>query len=303
MKVIVRMGKRKLGLALGSGGLRGAAHIGVLRSLERHGLLPDCLSGSSAGAVVAALYAAGYTVSEMIDLALGLTADKIYDPHITWRSLSALARHWLCRRLSLKPPTSWPFPKGLLQGEAWERYLVSLLGDQQFRDLKLPLAILAVDVDNGQSVAFASAALSQADVTLTGATVAQAVRASTSIPGVFVPLHLFGFTLVDGAVKASVPAHLARNLGADVVLAVDLGVVRGGVEQVENIVEVISQSLHIMEAELTSYQLDQHANLVVRPSVYNASLRDFERIPEIIASGEKAMEALIPQLKQHLGLE
>lgn len=296
----VRIGKNKFGLALGSGGLRGAAHIGVLRSLERHRLRPACLSGSSAGAVVAALYAAGYTVEELTDLAINLDADKIYDSSITWKSLLSLAASLLTRVLPGNCRLPLSFPDGLIKGVAWERYLLSLLGKSKFSDLQLPTAMLAVDVDTGDSVAFAAEIMAPADVTLVGALVAEAVRASSSIPGVFEPLRLYGYTLVDGAVKASVPAHLARALGADVVVAVDLGYAGQREDTVDNIIEVISQSLNILGEELTKCQLQESADLIVRPQIYDVSLRDFERIPEIIERGEKAMEAQIPFLLQLL---
>jgi len=292
----VRVGKSRFGLALGSGGLRGAAHIGVLKCLERHGLQPTCLAGSSAGAVVAALYAAGYSVAALEDLALQLNASKLYDSNLTWRSFLSLLKGWVCGK-RCQPEV---LPMGLVKGEAWEKYLTSLLGQQKFADLSLPTAVLAVDVETGDAVAFARREMSSADVTLTGATVVQGVRASSSIPGVFAPLQLYGYTLVDGAVHASVPAQLVRDLGAQVVVAIDLGYAGQREERVDSVIEVISQSLHILGEELTKCQLEKTADLVVRPRIYDVSLRDFERIPEIIARGEKAMEAQIPRLRRLL---
>ncbi len=292
----VRVGKSRFGLALGSGGLRGAAHIGVLKCLERHGLQPTCLAGSSAGAVVAALYAAGYSVAALEDLALQLNASKLYDSNLTWRSFLSLLKGWVCGK-RCQPEV---LPMGLVKGEAWEKYLTSLLGQQKFAGLSLPTAVLAVDVETGDAVAFASREMSSADVTLTGATVVQGVRASSSIPGVFAPLQLYGYTLVDGAVHASVPAQLVRDLGAQVVVAIDLGYAGQREERVDSVIEVISQSLHILGEELTKCQLEKTADLVVRPRIYDVSLRDFERIPEIIARGEKAMEAQIPRLRRLL---
>lgn len=298
--MLIRVGKNKLGLALGSGGVRGAAHIGVLRSLERHGLRPDSLAGSSAGAVVAALYAAGFTVEELANLAIRLDASKLYDSSITWRSLLSLGAGLLCGILPCKCLFPVAFPQGLIKGVAWERYLNSLLGKRKFTDLNLPTAVLAVDVETGDAVAFAAEELGGADVTLIGAPVAAAVRASSSIPGVFQPLQLYGYTLVDGAIKASVPTQLVRDLGADVVLAIDLGYAGQREDTVDGILDVISQSLNILGEELTKCQLEQTADLVVRPGIYDVSLRDFERIPEIIDRGEKAMEAQIPRLLQLL---
>ncbi len=119
----VRVGVSNFGLALGSGGLRGAAHIGVLKSLERHGLQPVCLAGSSAGAVVAALYAAGYSVADLEELATGLDADKIYDINLSWSTLLSLIRGLFCRK---RCPSPTALPKGLIKGAAWEQYLLPI---------------------------------------------------------------------------------------------------------------------------------------------------------------------------------
>lgn len=295
--MLVRVGTAKFGLALGSGGLRGAAHIGVLQCLERHGLRPYCLSGSSAGAVVAALYAAGYTVEELVDLAMDLDGHQIYDTNIGCKSIAALTINLLNRKRPVGCFSPLPLPLGLVKGTAWENYLSSLLGQQSFAELQLPLALLATDVERGDAVAFAKATLAGADVTLTNPTVVQGIRASTAIPGVFQPLKLAGRTLIDGAIKASVPAHLARDLGATIVVGIDLGYAGQRHNEVDSIFEIISQSLNILGAELTKWQLDANADLVVRPKIYDVSLLDFDRIPEIIERGDAAMEASIPQLR------
>lgn len=292
----VRLGQNKLGLVLGSGGLRGAAHLGILQCLECHDIVPYCLSGSSAGAVVAGLYAAGFTVAEMVELAMSLSLQQIYDPDISWRALGALGmgvwRHWLRLPLSRKEL----LPLGLLRGQAWQRYLERLLGQTGFADLPRQVAILAVDIETGADVAFSPSRLSSPEVTITTATVAQAIRASSAIPGIFAPAQVAGRTLVDGAVKASVPVDLVRDLGADIVVAVDLGYAGQRDRPVQDMVEVITQSLSIMGGELTRQQLAGKSEFVIRPKIYDVSWLDFARIPEMIARGERAMEEAIPSL-------
>lgn len=299
MLMLWQMGKKKLGLALGSGGLRGAAHIGVLRSLERHGFYPDLLSGSSAGAVVAALYAAGYGVGELAELACKLNAGKIYDPNLGFKAFINRLKSLLGGGGRL--PQALALPAGLLKGEAWQKYLASLLGRQLFSDLRLPLAVLAVDIEDGASIIFSGQPLPTKAETLVETTVVEALRASTAIPGIFQPAQVGGHNLVDGAVKASVPVYLARLLGADLVLAVDLGYAGQRRDKIDNFMEIILQSINIMGAALTDCQL-RRVPLVVQPQIYDVSLWDFKRIPEIIDRGEEAMEAKIPELQKLLAI-
>lgn len=293
----VQVGRKRLGLALGSGGLRGAAHIGVLRSLEKHGLPPDVIGGSSAGAVVAALYACGYSVDEMEQLALRLRPEDVFDLAISWNTTAVIVINSLLSWIHA--PESWllQYPMGLLKGEAWERYLHRVLGDVQMRNLNMPTAILAVDVNSGQSVVFASRQLPPPVVQLPDARLVDAVRSSSAIPGVFAPAVVAGRLLVDGAVKAAVPAGYVRELGADVSLAIDLGYSGLRQDPVDNVLEVVSQSFDILAHELTTLQLLFTADLTVKPGIYDVGLRDFNRIPEMIQRGEEVMDAAIPSLK------
>ncbi len=294
----VQIGAKRLGVALGAGGLRGAIHIGVLRSLERHGIAVQALSGSSAGAIVAAFSAVGYSSAEMESLVLSLDAKQLYDPNLSWRSLLGLTANALLSFLRIPERYRLPFPTGLLQGTLWLDWLYRQLGVTTVAEAQLPLAILAADIDSGEAVVFSQLA-ELAEVVMPDQPLALAVRASSAIPGVFSPAYVSGRTLVDGGVKASVPAELVRGLGADTVLAVDLGAVERD-DLADNIYEIISQSLDIMGEELTTYQLQGTADLVIRPVVQNVSLTDFDRIPELIRLGEQTMDQAIPALRRLL---
>lgn len=197
--------------------------------------------------------------------------------------------------LRLPPQLRLPFPQGLVGGRAWEKWLLRHLGRLTVSEVVMPLAILATDIDSGEGVVFSQYA--KWPVTLPDQQLAEAVRASSAIPGIFPPVRIAGRALVDGGVKCSVPASLMRDLGEDVVLAVDLNSDLERQDPVDNIYEVISQSLDIMGEELTAYQLIGNADLVLRPVVGSWGWRDFGRIEQLIDIGEAAMDRQMPRLK------
>jgi NTE family protein len=175
---------KRVGLALGGGALRGMAHVGVLRVLEREGIRVDCIAGTSAGSVVGAAYAAGIPPAKMEELACSLRGKDVARP--------ALSRH------------------GLLSFDRLGAYVARTLGDVSFSDLRLLYAAVAVDVESSEQV-----------ILRTGR-VAPAVQASCSVPILAKPVEIEGRLLVDGGVLNNLPISVARELGADVVIAVNL---------------------------------------------------------------------------------
>ena len=176
--------KKKVGIALGSGAARGLVHIGVLKELEKRGIKLDDIAGTSMGAVIGALYASGKTPKELEEIAQ--TTD--------WKSI-----------------VDFTIPKrGLLKGELVEKKLRSLLGGKSFGRLKVPLQVAAYDMTKNEPVVF-----SRGDV-------ARAVRASSSIPGIFSPVRIKGSSYVDGVLVNPTPFDVVREMGANVVIAVDL---------------------------------------------------------------------------------
>jgi NTE family protein len=177
--------RKRLGLALGGGGARGMAHVGVLRVLEREGIPIDCIAGTSAGALAGAVYAAGLRGDRLVEMALQLR----------WSAISQVA---------------WP-RDGFVSFARMESYLVDTVGDLSFADLEIPYAAVAADLATGKAVILNQGRL------------APAVRASTSVPGIITPIDVDGLRLVDGGIANNLPISVVRDLGADVVIAVGLG--------------------------------------------------------------------------------
>jgi NTE family protein len=178
------VGRKRVGLALGGGGGRGLAHVGVLQVLEREKIPMDCIAGASVGSLVGAAYAAGLHSDRLRDLARQLR----------WRDIAAL---------------TWP-RNGLVSFARLERFLADLVGDVEFADLEIPYAAVASDLSTGESLILREGRL------------IPAVRASCSVPGVVTPLEWRGRLLVDGGVTNNLPISVVRGLGADVVIAVGL---------------------------------------------------------------------------------
>jgi len=181
------LSERKIGVAFSSGGARGAAHVGVLKVLEENGIVPDVIAGSSIGAQIGAAYAAGVPIDEM-------------DAY--WRSTS-----WKRVAKTLFPTLPW---SGWSSGREVTRVLRSLFGKQRIEDLPIPFAAVATDLETGEAFPIVSGPI------------AEAVRASLSVPGLFVPVWIDGHLLIDGGVTDPLPVDVVRSLGADVVIAVDV---------------------------------------------------------------------------------
>lgn len=178
------MKEKRLGLALSGGGARGMAHVGVLQVLDEAGIPIACIAGTSAGSLAGAVYAGGYRGARLAELALA----------VRWRDIARPSRS----------------RAGLISFGPLESYLDYLLGDPTFADLEIPYAAVAGDLDTGQAVVLHEGRL------------APAVRASCSVPGLVTPVDLDGRRLVDGAIANNLPISVVRELGADVVVAVNL---------------------------------------------------------------------------------
>ncbi len=290
----------RVGLALGSGGLRGAAHIGVLMELERAGIRPDMVAGSSAGSIVATMYALGLTVREMEKIALGVTAKDMIDPIYSSLALLAMPLFLLLfgprRRL----------PKGLIKGVKFEGLLEKVFGNALMTDLLMDCAVVSVDAANGDKVVFTSVPVSASRFKRTvycNARVVDAVRASCSIPGVFAWKQWQGRQLVDGAVREPVPARVLADAGCDFIIAVDLGYTKEEPPESMDLPTVVTQSLDILGEEVSDYVLHEYAHVVIAPRVEGAVLTDVHSIPEYIEEGRRAARAAIPEIQRSLKLK
>lgn len=250
----------KIGLALGGGAARGFAHIGVIKALENQGIFPDIVVGTSAGSVVGALYAAGNNGFELQKLAHKLDESKISD---------------------------WSLPdRGILKGEALQQFVNDAVGQRPLEGLKKPFAVVATDLHSGESVVFR-----------TGNT-GMAVRASSTVPGVFQPVSIKNHEYVDGGLSSLIPVRAARQMGSDVVIAVDISARPDG-KATRSTLDVLLQTVTIMGRNLARYELKE-ADVVIQPQVGAFGSTDFQARYDAILEGEKAALAALPQIKEAL---
>lgn len=252
----------RLGLALGGGAARGFAHVGVIQVLEQNGIRPDVVVGTSAGSLVAALYASGKGAAELERAALSMEEAAL---------------------------TDWSLPimgRGMLRGEALARYVRQAVDGQVIENMALPLGILATDLATGQGVLFR-----RGDA-------AQAVRASSAVPGVFTPVSIAGREYVDGGLVAPVPVSQARAMGAEVVLAVDISSDPQG-NVTSGVLSLLLQTTAIMGQSINRHELAQ-AEVVLRPSLSGVGSADFTSRQRSIEAGRAAMRAALPRLKAEL---
>ncbi|USG67730.1 patatin-like phospholipase family protein [Brevibacillus ruminantium] len=240
--------KPTIGLALGSGGARGFAHIGVLKVFKAHGIEVDMLAGSSMGSLIGAVYANGIDPEMLEKLALNLKR-----------------KHWL----DLTVPSL-----GFVTGEKIKQLVRLLTHGKLIEELEKELAIVATDIETGERVVFRSGPVDQA------------VRASISIPGIFVPERIGDRLLVDGGVIDRVPITVIRDMGADLVIAVDVALFDTPMK-VTSIFDVIAQTIDVMEREILRHRI-LAADLVIRPDVGHYSSIAYTGVEEIIALGEQA---------------
>jgi NTE family protein len=251
-----------VGLALGGGAARGFAHVGVIQVLEEAGIRPNLVVGTSAGSLVAAIYASGKTGAQLQQVAETMDEAAFAD---------------------------WTFPlfgRGLLRGEALGRYTAGAVGGKLIEDMALPLGIVATDLHTGQGILFRR-----------GDT-ATAVRASSAVPAVFQPVKINGQEYVDGGLVSPVPVRYARQMGAELVIAVDISSAPEG-NPANDTLQVLLQTFAIMGKSINSFEL-KDAELVVRPALTGIKSADFSAKRRSIDAGRAAMQAALPQLRQLL---
>lgn len=252
----------RVGLALGGGAARGFAHVGVIQVLEEAGIRPALVVGTSAGSLVAALYASGRNGQQLQAVAVSMEEAAFAD--------------W----------TLPIFSRGVLRGEALGRYVNGQVGNRLIENMALPLGIVATDLQSGQGVLFR-----RGD---TGT----AVRASSAVPAVFLPVRIGSREYVDGGLVSPVPVRYAREMGAEFVIAVDISSAPEGNPSADPL-QILLQTFAIMGKSINSWEL-KDADLVVRPSLAGMGSGDFAGKKRAIDAGRAAMQALLPQLKAAL---
>ena len=257
-----------LGLALGAGAVRGLAHIGVLAALLEAGLAPHVVAGTSAGSLVAVMYAAGVAPGEMARMAPELMAQVRREVRLSPLGVLALGSRLTLQALRRGPGAA--FPEGMAAGHRLEGWVRSRLPASDMAGLRRPFAAVACDLHTGETVLLTRRdwirrPLPPRTVVVEEASPAAAVRASCSIPWFYAPRRLAGRALVDGGAVEPVPARACRLLGADVVVAVDLGTGGRPDGDVRGLPRVLDRAAAIALQALTDLQLQRDADVAVRP--------------------------------------
>ncbi len=248
----------KVGLALCGGVAYGVAQIGVLKALEDAGIQVDCVAGTSAGAIIAAAYASGLTVSQIEQIGI----------NTTWGELFSFR----------------PSRKGLVSSGPIEEYIRKYLKVSNFDDLKKPLAVVATDICSGEEVVFTRGALDKA------------VRASCSIPGIYSPVEMEGRQLVDGGMAENVPVRALKSLGADVVIAVNLFGHHQVFPPASNVFQILMRVWYFFVREEAGWR--EQSDIILEPDLRLFDLFDFSAGKDIIALGEKEAKRQMPKIKQ-----
>lgn len=254
----------KIGLALGGGAARGFAHIGVIKVLEAQGIVPDIVVGTSAGSLVGALYAAGNNGYALNKLALEMDEAAISD----W-SMPLFAK-----------------TSGVLKGEGLQNYVNKIVASQPLEKFKIPFGAVATDLNSGLPILFrrGNAGL--------------AVRASSSVPGLFQPVRIGAHLYVDGGLVAPVPVRFAREMGADFVIAVNIST-QPDVQAASSSLEVLLQTFAIMGQSINRFELKE-ADIVIHPDLGTMGGNDFAGRNAAILAGEQAATSMLGVLKQKL---
>lgn len=249
----------KLALVLGAGSARGFAHIGVCKALDAAGIRPDLIVGASAGSVIGVFYAAGYTGAQMENVAMKVRDADVID-------------------------TASSTKRGLIAGEALQKLINNFVKDKPIEALKTPFIAMATNLKTGDSVQLKSG------------DAGQAVRASSSMPGVFLPMSINGMELVDGAITSPLPVSVARQMSADmVVVAVDVGASPQNAHA-SGIYEIVMQSFEIMGLSLAKLE-GQKADVLIKPNVAAFSGSDFSNRAQLIAAGYSAGQKAVEQIR------
>lgn len=256
---------KKLGLALGAGGSRGVAHIGFLKALEEEGVAVSAITGASMGAVIGAAYASGMNADALYQKAKDLSFGDIFD-------------------LSLNPV----FKGGLLRAKKMYKQVKAVLKDKTFNDLDTPFSCVAVDLCTGAVTTFNGEK-----------EVAKCVCASSSIPGIFRPVEMDGTRFIDGGTKCRVPVQQAYDLGAEVVIGIDvLGKTRR-VENKFNVFTVLFRAFEMMDAELTAFNVEKlKPEMFLEVDIGDMSQYKFKGIEDAYQAGYKLGKEKIEEIRK-----
>ncbi len=250
-----------IGLALGGGFARGFAHLGVLQVLEQNRIPIACIAGTSVGSILGAAYASGAPLARIIAT---------------------------CRTLRFRDIARWRVSRlGLASNHRLGDLIERVFDSRQFEDLRMPMAVVATDLNTGEPVVF------------TEGNLVEAIRASCAFPGLFEPVQIGTRYLADGGLVAPVPTRAARDLGAAFVLGVSVGIQDGHRGAPSNIFQVVARAVHA--AQKHQFEAwERHADLVLRPDVQAIAWDDFERADEAIEAGAAVARRALPRIHKFL---
>jgi NTE family protein len=250
-----------IGIALGGGFARGFAHLGVLQVLEQNHIPISCIAGTSVGSILGAAYASGAPLARIIAT---------------------------CRTLKFRDIGRWSVSRlGLASNHRLGDLIDRVFDSQDFEDLRIPLAVVATDLNNGEPVV------------LTHGSLKDAIRASCAFPGLFEPVNIGTRCLVDGGLVAPVPTQAARKLGAEFVLGVQVGIQDGHRGAPSNIFQVVARAVSAAQKhQLEAWE--RHADLVLRPDVHSIAWDDFDRADEAIEAGKMVALRAMPRIQKFL---
>ena len=257
------MNKKTIGLALGGGSVRGLAHIGVISAFEKYGVPMDLITGCSMGAIIGGIYASGCEISYLENFLKSIDLKKLYDYTLPSR--------------------------GYVRGNKIQQMVRLLTRDYKFGQTKLPFACIAVDVESGRLDTFKKGPLHEA------------IRASISIPGIFIPHEYRGKTYVDGGVLDRNAIDAAREIGAGFVIASDVGYRGEGLKKPRGIVQVLENSFTFATWEITKTQIEwAECLLPIDVSDIDSNTTRYTDIVEIIERGRAAAEKAAPEIKEKI---
>ncbi|MDD5405935.1 MAG: patatin-like phospholipase family protein [Sulfurovaceae bacterium] len=249
--------KPKIALALGGGAAKGFAHIGVIKILEQNGIKPDIITGTSAGSVIGTLYASGMNSIELQQKAIDLESDGLMDFTLS--------------------------TDGFIKGEALQNFINKSVSNKQIQNLKIPLGIVATNKDTGATAVFRFG------------NTGQAVRASASVPNIFQPVKIGNSYYVDGGLTQPVPVSAAKQMGADIVIAVDISAKpKSGAS---GLLSTLDQTINIMSQVALTNELKK-ANVIIKPNLERLSSVSFDSKHQAILEGEKSAIKMLPAIKK-----
>lgn len=255
--------KKKVGLALSGGGARGLAHIGVLKVFHDHRVPVDLIAGTSAGSLIGSLYAGGVNITTMLEIAT----------KVKWKNFF---------RIVLSK-------SGLVSSEEIENFVVSLIGKKTFADLEKPFSAVTIDIKTGD------------EVVLDKGEVAKAVRASCSFPWMYTPYKFEKHLLVDGVLKDNLPSAVARRMGADIVIGVDVIPRVEEADDFKNILEIFDRALDLF---IINQDRDKKKNcdILITPIHERVSSLELDKAEHLVQLGEEAAKKALPEIKRALSI-